>query len=192
MKQKILSQNLLESFDKSKQIFVFSAILILSFFVPFVLGHPQWIVGIIVNACLFLGAIYLPKKYFVSLAILPSLGVLSRGLIFGSLTLFLVYFLPFIWLGNLFLILVSKNAYASFYKQKIWNNSMELSYVVSVVVASVLKFLFLFIIANIYFKINIVPVIFLQAMGLNQLATALGGGLMSFLIWKIYLQKQKS
>ena len=148
------------------QIAVFGIISVLSFFVPFSLGYPQWLVGTVVNACLFLGALYLPKKYYIPLAILPSLGVLGRGLVFGQFTLFLVYFLPFIWLGNLMLIL--------FYKK------------FNFLIAASVKFIFLFIMANIYFNFHIVPKLFLQAMGTNQLATALAGGLLAFLIFKLH------
>lgn len=150
---------------------LFAIASILSFFVPFGLGHPQWLVGTIVNACLFLGAIYLPKRYYISLAILPSFGVLARGIIFGPFTLFLVYFLPFIWIGNLILILVFKNLFS------------RLGFVFSGISASVLKFLFLLATAFIYLKFSIVPAVFLQAMGLNQLATALAGGLIAFIIY---------
>ena len=155
---------------------VFVGASILSFFVPFALGHPQWLVGTIVNLCLFLGAIHLSKKYCLLLAILPSLGVLSRGLIFGPFTYFLIYFLPFIWLGNLILILVFKNLFSHF------------GHVLSSILSAVVKFLFLFVIAGIYFKFSIVPAGFMQSMGLNQLATALAGGLISFLIFKLYGQ----
>ncbi len=162
--------------SKLAQGLVFGAVSIASFFVPISLGHPQWLVGTIVNVCLFLGVIYLPKKYFIPLAILPSLGVLARGLVFGPFTWFLVYFLPFIWLGNLILILVFKNLF------------LRLHYVPSLILSSVAKFLFLFVVANLYFKFHIVPALFLQTMGLNQLATALAGGLISFLIFKLYGQ----
>jgi len=97
--------------SEMKANLVFASVSILSFFAPFAFGHPQWLVGTIVNACLFLGAVYLPKKYYIPLAVLPSLGVLARGLVFGPFTYFLVYFLPFIWLGNLILILVFKKIY---------------------------------------------------------------------------------
>lgn len=91
---------------------VFAATSIVAFFVPFSLGYPQWLVGTIVNACLFLSAIFLPKKYFLPLAIFPSLGILARGIIFGPFTFFLIYFLPFVWLGNLFLLLIFKNLFS--------------------------------------------------------------------------------
>jgi len=148
----------------------------LSFFVPFALGHPQWLVGTIVNVCLFLGAVYLPKRYFIALAVLPSLGVLARGVLFGSFTMFLVYFLPFIWIGNLLLVLTTKGLFSRF------------GYIFSAFSACVFKFLFLFIIANICFRYDVVPAFFLHSMGLNQLSTALDGGLVAFLVFKIYGQ----
>lgn len=149
---------------------IFISMSLASFFVPFALGHPQWLVGTIVNACLFLGAAYLPKKYFIPLAVLPSLGVLARGLVFGPLTLFLVYFLPFIWLGNLVLILSFKRF--------------------GFIGAACAKFLFLFLLANIYFRLSVVPAVFISLMGLNQLATALSGGLIALLILKICPRKK--
>ncbi|MFH1967780.1 MAG: hypothetical protein ABIJ84_00125 [bacterium] len=159
---------------------VFTAVSILSFFVPFTLGHPQWLVGTIVNACLFLGATYLPKRYFIPLAILPSLGVLARGLIFGPFTLLLIYFLPFIWLGNLVLIFSFRYVYSNVLK----NN--RIAYLSAAFFSSSAKFIFLFLIANIYFKLSIVPALFLQLMGLNQLATALAGGLVALGILMIF------
>lgn len=180
---------------------VFAGVSILSFFVPFTLGHPQWLVGTIVNACLFLTAIYLPKKYFLPVVILPSLGVLSRGLIFGPFTLFLLYFLPFIWLGNLILILVFKRfviarrsqptKQSRVRAQNPWIATLVLlarndtKYFFAILISAGAKFLFLFGTAFIFFKFSVVPAVFLQAMGLNQLATALAGGLISFLIYRI-------
>ncbi len=179
-KEKDLAISLPVQISELARGLIFATTCILSFFVPFLLGHPQWLVGTIVNACLFLGAVLLPKKYFLPLAILPSLGVMARGLVFGPFTYFLIYFLPFIWLGNLVLILVFKNLFS------------RLDYVVSVVLSSVAKYLFLFAIASVYFKFHFVPAMFLQAMGLNQLATAFSGGLISFIVWKIYQQRQKN
>ncbi len=163
------------------QAMVFGAVSIASFFAPFLLGHPQWLVGTVVNTCLFLSVIFLPKKYILPVVIFPSLGVLARGLVLGPFTYFLVYFLPFIWLGNLILILIFRYtinlARANFVVYK---------FLLGVISSSAAKFIFLFLVANIYFKFHFVPVIFLQAMGLNQLATALAGGLISLLIFKIY------
>jgi len=153
-------------------VMVFTGIFYLSFFVPFFLGRPQWLIGTIVNTCLFLAVIFLPKKFFLPLIILPSLGVLARGLVFGPFTPFLIYFLPFIWLGNLVLIIVFKKLYSLY----------SFNYFISVFIASASKYLFLLAVASIYFKFHIVPQMFLQAMGTNQLFTALAGGIISFIV----------
>jgi hypothetical protein len=162
------------------QVAVFSVIFITSFSVPFLMGHPQWLVGTVVNAGLFLAATYLPKKYFLPIVIFPSLAVLARGLIFGQFTWFLIYFLPFVWLSNYILVQIF-----SFLANR------NKGYIISVVLAAAGKFALLFLIANIYFKFSVVPAVFFHTMGLNQLATALAGGLISFLIYKFYGAKFK-
>ena len=78
------------------------------FFVPFVIGHPQIAVGIIVNAMLVTSALNLKGWKIVPIIILPSLAMLSRGLLFGPFTIYLVYLIPFIWIGNLILVLSFK------------------------------------------------------------------------------------
>lgn len=174
MFQKTSSLNLPVSLSVPIPILVFIGLSCLSFSTPFSLGHPQWLVGTIVNTCLFLAAIFLPRKFVLPLIIFPSLGVLSRGIIFGSFTMFLAYFLPFIWLANLVLILVFKKLFS------------HLNYFSSVFFAATAKFLFLFIVANIYFEFSLVPKIFLQLMGINQFFTAFVGGTISWIIFNFY------
>jgi len=174
MFQKTSSLNLPISLSAPIPILIFIGLSSLSFSTPFYLGHPQWLVGAIVNTCLFLAAIFLPKKFVLPLIIFPSLGVLSRGIIFGPLTMFLVYFLPFIWLANLVLISVFKKLF------------LYLNYFSSVFLAATAKFLFLFMVANIYFELSLAPKIFLQLMGINQLLTALAGGAISWIIFNLY------
>ena len=94
-----------------RQKLFFLIISISSFAIPFILGHPQWLVGSVVNASLFLAAIFLTEKFFLPLSIFPSIAVLLRGVIFGPFTYFLIYFLPFIWLANLILIFSFKIIY---------------------------------------------------------------------------------
>lgn len=142
---------------------------VLSFFTPFIIGHPQWLVGTIVNACLFVSAVSLSKKNILAVIFLPSLGVLARGIIFGPLTISLIYFLPFIWLGNYLLVVVFRKLFQRFY------------YPFAVLLAAATKYLALFLVANLYFKLSIVPAVFLQLMGLNQLLTAISGGIVALL-----------
>jgi len=138
------------------------------------MGHPQWLIGTAVNACLFLAIIFLPKKFILPLIALPSLGVLSRGIIFGPFTIFLAYFLPFIWLSNFILIKVFEKLFS------------RLNYFSAVLIAAMAKFLFLIIVASICFNFSLVPKVFLQLMGINQLLTALAGGVISWLIFNFY------
>lgn len=177
MFQKTSAINLPLELDTSIRTALFIGLSFLSFSIPFSLGHPQWLVGTIVNACLFLAAVFLPRKFILPLIIFPSLGVLSRGVIFGPLTMFLVYFLPLIWLANLALVLVFKKLFA------------RLNYLPSAIFASVAKFLLLFAAANVYFEFSLVPKIFLQLMGMNQFLTALAGGIISWIIFKSYAKR---
>ena len=68
------------------------------FAVPFLLGHPQWLVGSIVNAVLVLAALNLKKTAILPIILLPSLAVLAQGLIFGSFTFLLIYLIPAVWI----------------------------------------------------------------------------------------------
>lgn len=138
-----------------------------AFLIPFLLSHPQLVVGSTVNALLFLAADRLPKKHLIPLAILPSLAVLARGVLFGPYTPFVTYFLPFIWLGNLALIFVFRNA-TMLPKAARW------------IIASALKALVLFGMAMIYVQLQWVPEPFLVAMSGIQFETALIGGLAAF------------
>lgn len=150
--------------------YVVASLSFLSFVVPFFIGHPQFIVGTIVNGALFASAILLPKKAFWPIIILPSLAVLSRGLIFGSFTPFLIYFLPFIWAGNIILIVTFQKIYP------------KINYGISVLIASLAKFCLLYLFAQIYFFFHLVPKLFLISMGVSQLLTALSGGILAYLI----------
>lgn len=151
---------------------VFLGLAVLALAVPFSLGHSQLVTGSIVNAALFLSAVLLPGMLFLPIIVLPSLGVWGRGLIFGPLTPLLVYFAPFIWLGNLSLILVFKRVFPS------------LGYFLSAFLASLVKMSLLFLAANFFFRLKLVPGLFLTAMGINQLITAWLGGFLASLLLK--------
>ena len=169
-----------------RQELLFLIISLFSFVVPFLLGHPQWLVGTIVNASLFVAAIFLTEKFFLPLSIFPSIAVLLRGIIFGPFTYFLIYFLPFIWLANLILIFVFKIIY-----NRLKNNVYFLKFFLSVFLSAFLKFLFLSTISRIYFNFHLVPAIFLQTMGINQFFTALSGGILAFFILSFYYAFKK-
>jgi hypothetical protein len=177
MFQKTSSLNLPLTLPAFLSTSVFISLSLLSFLVPFLLGHPQWLVGTTVNACLFLAAIFLPRKFILPLIVFPSFGVLFCGMIFGPFTVFLAYFLPFLWLANLALIIVFKNLFP------------RLNYLSSVFLSAAVKSLLLFMIANVYFNFSIVPQAFLQLMGISQFFTALAGGAISWIIFNFYAKR---
>ena len=148
-----------------------------SYSLPFLLGGPQSLVGTAVNAALVLSVLIKQDGYFWPVILLPSLGVLSRGFLFGPLTPFLVYLVPFIWAGNFIFVSVVKR----FYRQ---NNFFPL------LLAALVKAGFLFSIAFLFNRLGLLPPLFLKTMGVFQFATALAGGLTAFAIFKnLFLEK---
>lgn len=138
------------------------AIYLTGFLVPFIFTHPQVLTGTMVNALIFLGAERLGKRAWPIL-LLPSLGAVSRGLLFGPQTFFLIYFLPFIWLAN-------------YLQMSVFNLTDGQNYWVRVGAAAIGKYLLLIGVAKIYFGLQIVPQVFVAAMGTVQLITACLGG----------------
>lgn len=143
---------------------------IICFSIPFILINPQWAIGIIVNSILFRVAITQKSlKYVLPVVILPSLGAISSGIIFGTPILTLFIFAPLIWLGNFSYILFNK--YFIFKKQ--------LNSAVSLAISSLIKFSILFIGALIAVYLFNFPEILLNPMGLIQVLTAVFGGLLA-------------
>ena len=135
------------------------------------LSHQQIIVGTIVNLMLLSGAINLERKQLILLAIFPSILTVFQGLLFGKFTVFLLYFLPFIWVSNF--------AYMMIFKNSKGNGVYRL------LLSSFGKTAILFIIAILFTNIHLVPKIFLTAMGVLQLVTSLLGGGLFLIINKL-------
>lgn len=143
----------------------------LAFLVPMIFSYPQWLIGTMVNTILFIGALKLDFKKQLPIIILPSLGAFAHGVLFGPLTVFLLYFLPFIWLGNALLV-----RFISFKLVNQW------PFFYRAFTASILKFAVLFLAAYIYINLGLVPVVFLSSMGLIQLLTAIMGAITAFFV----------
>ncbi|MGV8171155.1 MAG: hypothetical protein ACP5OA_00505 [Candidatus Woesearchaeota archaeon] len=158
----------IKNIEENIQMLLLSMI---GFFLPFVLSHPQIIVGIIVNAMLIIGATYLRGHKILPLILLPSIGVLTAGIIFGTYTIFLLYLIPFIWLGNAIYVYVYKHVS---FRENTWKGR-----ILGVGIASILKVGFLLGITFLLVQLLIVPIIFLTVMGLLQLVTALIGGIVA-------------
>ncbi len=148
---------------------------IIGFFLPLMLAHPQWLVGTIVNAMLINAAITVRGYKLLPIILLPSLGVLSAGLILGKFTIFLLYMIPFIWIGNSILV----------FAFKLFNIGKSWKYAPTLAVGAAAKALFLFSSAFVLFKLGLVPAVFLTAMGIMQLVTVLSGGALAFVVEKL-------
>jgi hypothetical protein len=145
----------------------------LAFFIPFLISGPQLLTGTLVNCLLISGTKFVDKKNHLFMAILPSIAAVLNGLVFGKFTIFLVYFLPFIWLSNF--VLIRSIVYL--------REKLPLSFSISLSV--IFKTIILFVSALIYFKFNFVPEIFLTTMGVFQLTTGIMGGVVFLGINKI-------
>lgn len=149
----------------------------MAFFIPVFISQPQWLTGTVVNCLLFLAAARFSRKSVLPVMILPSLGAITNGILFGPQTVFLYYFLPFIWMGNYLLV-------------SVFSLTKNQPYFLRVIFAALAKYLLLIVFAQIYFGFKVVPQLFLTSMGIVQLITALSGGALAFIILQ-FLQKEK-
>jgi hypothetical protein len=134
------------------------------------LFHQQVITGPLVNAMLFIATVVLGAKNAILAGLIPSLIALSSGL----LPAVLAPMVPFIMVGNSILILV-------------FSNLREKNYWMSAILASFLKFLFLFlsssIVINLLLKKEIATTVALM-MSWPQLFTAIAGSLIAYFFLK--------
>ena len=96
--------------------------------------------------------------------ILPSLAVLARGMIFGPFTIFLVFMIPLIWIGNSLLVLSMK---------------LDANKLIRLLLGAGAKTIFIAATAFVLVKLGIIPDLFLTTMGMVQLYTAVAGGLLA-------------
>jgi hypothetical protein len=158
--------------SKTRALVEVTSYSLVAFFFPFFFSQSQILLGTIVNCMLISGALYVKGKNLIPLIILPSLGALSRGFLFGPNTVYLIYMLPFIWIGNAILIFTIKFVHLK----------MKRQYVSGAVFGSVLKACFLFLSALLLYNLGVIPSVFLLTMGIIQAITSLSA---SFVMWPI-------
>jgi len=144
--------------------------MVISFSLPLFLAHPQFLVGSVVNAMLITAALNLKGYKLLPVILAPSLGVLSAGVLFGSFTIFLLYLVPFIWIGNAILVFSFK-WFKLHKKQNYWT---------TLVIGSLVKGAFLFSVAYVLFSLSLIPAPLLTAMGVLQITTAMIGGIIAY------------
>lgn len=151
------------------KISAFAIFLIIAVFAP--LLKQQLITGVIVNAVLFLSTAYLGISAGILISFLPSV---FAGFV-GMLPVVLLPMIPFIIMGNLILVLCF-----GFFRKK--------NFLLSAILASLLKFLFLFsassFVINLFIRQNL-PGKIIAMMTWPQLITSLSGSLIAFTILKI-------
>jgi hypothetical protein len=168
-------------YDTSKAVEYaeFGALTAIAVLVPLLLGQPQLLVGSAVNFMLIMAAINVRGwKKILPLIVLPSVAAVAGGFLFGPFTIFLVYMVPFIWVGNAILVFVFKYLYVT--KGK--------NYAITLLIAAGLKAGFLFATALLLINLSILPLIFAMAMGVMQIVTAIVGG---FLVFPVNLAYHK-
>jgi len=144
----------------------------IGFSIPLLISQPQLITGAIVNSLFFIAAEKLDKKVLYPILILPSLGAVLHGVLFGPQTIFLFYFLPFIWIGN-------------YLQVNVFSFTKKQNYLIRVFSSALVKYLLLFIAANIYYRAHIVPQLFITSMGAIQFVTACLGGFLAYFILRL-------
>jgi len=150
------------SFSAERDFIQLIVISFLAFAIPFVFPHPQILTGIVVNALLVFAALGMRGNSVLPVILLPSIGAVANGLLFGPLTLFLVYLIPFIWIGNFLLVYGIKH----FAEMGFWKAGA---------VSAFLKAGVIFLPAYLLFVAGVLPEALLIPMGGLQIATALGG-----------------
>jgi len=147
-----------------------------AFLVPIVFSQitlfpNQLLIGTIVNALLVYSALKYNLSKSLPIILLPSIGTVVSGIVFGQFSFFLLYLIPAIWLGNLTLwYFVNK------YSEK---------RVFCTITASVTKTIVIFGSTLVLYLFSIIPKMFLIPMSLIQLVTALCGCTIVFLFVKI-------
>jgi hypothetical protein len=139
-----------------------------AFVLPILVSGPQLITGTLVNALLYYSSKKLTGRNLIITAIAPGLGAVSHGILFGSYTPYLVFLLPAIWIGNMVLV---------FSQQKLTGSVPR---PVSIVTSSLLKSGVIYIFTLTLVTLHILPTIFLTAMGIIQLVTAIIGGFLVY------------
>lgn len=137
----------------------------LAFAIPFLFPHPQAVTGVLVNAFLVSAALCMKGRNLLPVILLPSVGAIANGLLFGPLTIFLVYLVPFIWIGNFLLVFGIKK----------FTHEGGLGYWAGGIASSLIKAGAIFLPAYGLYLAGVLPEAMLVPMGLLQAGTALGG-----------------
>lgn len=149
-------------------------------------NNSQYIVGALVNSALIVSALTVKGwKSIIALVTVPSISALTSGLVLNVASIFTVYMIPAIWLGNMAII----------YGIKYLHIQKNINYIVSVAIGIIAKVTLIFGGFNLLtVLINIptpVSAVLSTAMGINQVITAVIGSVLAYGTVKlIYREKE--
>lgn len=142
--------------------------------------NSQYVVGTIVNLSLVIAAINVKGfKQIAGLITLPSISAIGSGLIFKSASIFTVYMIPAIWIGNF--------TFVYLYKKLLMQK--KINYILTAIVAILVKVAIIYLFFRVLALIINIPTPMFTAlnlsMGMNQLITATIASIIGFGISKI-------
>ena len=189
--------------DFSKNIDIIQTILIflIALLVPTFLGgiltsifgstsvistNSQLIVGTIVNAALVTSAINLKGLgKILGIVTMPSISTILSGYVFGTASVYMVYMIPAIWLGN----------FALIYSYKLLMLGKNKHYFLAGIIGIIVKVAIIFGLFNLINVFGVFPeklvTTLSAAMGTTQLITATLGVIVAFIIFKLENKKSK-
>jgi hypothetical protein len=184
-----------KDFSKTNEIIQTIIIGLIAFLVPTFLGqllkiifgesslivsNSQLIIGSIVNTALVVSSLNIKGwSKLIPIITMPSISTILSGVVFKSASVYMLYMIPAIWIGNFVLIF----AFKYFMLQK------EKSYVLASIIGIISKVAIIFLFFIVLKTFNVFPdklVSNLQkAMSIIQLVTATVGCIIAFGIYKI-------
>jgi len=151
------------------------------FLIPLLIPSPQMLTGTLVNAFLIMAALHFRGWKAAPIVILPSIAALFSGLLFGPFTVFILFMMPFIWIGNFVLV----------YLFKYLNLAKNMNYWAALGASAIAKSAVIFGAAFVLVNFSMVPSALLTAMGIMQLGTAIAGGIIAFGMRSAYVHLLK-
>ena len=142
--------------------------------------NSQLIVGTIVNAALVVSAINLKGwAKILGVVTMPSISTILSGYVFGTASVYMVYMIPAIWIGN----------FALNYSYKFLMLGKNKHYFLAGIVGIIVKVAIIFALFNLINLFGVFPEKLVEnlrnAMGMTQLITATLGVIAAFVIYKL-------
>lgn len=142
--------------------------------------NSQLIVGTIVNAALVVSAINLKVwAKILGVVTMPSISTILSGYVFGTASVYMVYMIPAIWIGN----------FALIYSYKFLMLGKNKHYFLAGIVGIIVKVAIIFALFNLINLFGVFPEKLVDnlrnAMGMTQFITATLGVIAAFVIYKL-------